>query len=262
MPEGHTIHRIAKDHRRDFVGQRLRVSSPQGRFANGAKKLDRRALEHIEAYGKHLFYHWHGGRIVHIHLGLYGKFRRHQAPPPEPRGAVRLRTVGDKYAFDLNGPNCCELVDDEARLRIVNRLGADPLRKDVDVDTALQRIRTSRAPIGSLLLNQSIIAGVGNVYRAEVLFALRIDPLRPGNALDPVEVDRIWEMLQRFLKIGVKYNKIITTDPQDVGKPPSRMRAEERLMIYKKQCCPECDGHVQAWALAARTIYACKRCQK
>ena len=101
-----------------------------------------------------------------------------------------------------------------------------------------------------------------NVYRAEVLFALRIDPLRPGNALDPVEVDRIWETLERFLKAGVKYNKIITADPQDVGKPPGRMNSEERLMIYKKRCCPECDGHVDAWSLGARTIYACKRCQK
>ena len=90
MPEGHTIHRLARDHRRDFVGQKLRVSSPQGRFTAEAKKLNGSVLNGVEAFGKHLFYEW-GRKVMHIHLGLYGKFRRHKLPVPEPRGAVRVR---------------------------------------------------------------------------------------------------------------------------------------------------------------------------
>ena len=105
MPEGHTIHRIAQDHRRDYAGQRVRTSSPQGRFSDGAGLLDRRKLKQVEAYGKHLFYEFTNDQRLHIHLGLYGKFRSHKNPPPEPRGAVRLRLVGQTKTFDLNGPH-------------------------------------------------------------------------------------------------------------------------------------------------------------
>ncbi|HVM14166.1 MAG TPA: DNA-formamidopyrimidine glycosylase family protein, partial [Egibacteraceae bacterium] len=61
MPEGHTIHRLARDHRRDLAGRRIAVSSPQGRFVAGARRLDGRTLLDVEAYGKHLFYRWEGG---------------------------------------------------------------------------------------------------------------------------------------------------------------------------------------------------------
>ncbi|MEM6798794.1 MAG: DNA-formamidopyrimidine glycosylase family protein, partial [Planctomycetota bacterium] len=172
MPEGHTIHRLARDQNRDIAGQTLRASSPQGRFTEGAAAINRRKLIHIEAHGKHLCYRFTGDRLVHIHLGLYGKFRRHTSPPPEPRGAVRLRVVGKEKAFDLNGPNCCELITPAEWDAIRDRLGEDPLRDDHDADLAWQRISRSRAPIGTLLLNQSVIAGVGNIYRSEVLYLL------------------------------------------------------------------------------------------
>jgi endonuclease-8 len=100
MPEGHMIHRVARDHNKRYAGQRLAVSSPQGRFTPSAKKLDGASLNRIKAYGKHLFYCWERNLVLHIHLGLYGKFRNHRLPPPDPRGAVRLRVVGESHAFD------------------------------------------------------------------------------------------------------------------------------------------------------------------
>ena len=72
MPEGHTIHRIAREHRSHFVGDDVRVSSPQGRFVD-AERLTGRALRAVEAYGKHLFYEFDGRRYVHVHLGLFGR---------------------------------------------------------------------------------------------------------------------------------------------------------------------------------------------
>jgi endonuclease-8 len=262
MPEGHTIHRLARDHRKRYVGQQLTVASPQGRFQAGARLLDGRYLEQVEAHGKHLFYRWDGPLVLHIHLGLYGRFRNHRNPPPEPRGAVRLRVVGDAHAFDLNGPTACEVLNVEDRDRLISRLGQDPLRKDSDPEIAWQRIHRSRAAIGTLLLDQSVIAGVGNVYRAEVLYALKMHPERPGNSLDRREFDQLWDLLQRLLKIGVKYNRIITADPTTVGKAAGRMPREERLLIYKKQDCGQCGRPVEAWKLAARTIYACSECQR
>lgn len=260
MPEGHTIHRIARDHQRLFMGQTLSVTSPQGRFQTGAKKLNRKCLQRIEAHGKHLFYEWENSTL-HVHLGLYGKFRKHRNPPPEPRGAVRLRVVGEHDAFDLNGPNRCELVTAKQRQAIQARLGPDPLRRDADPEQVWQRVSRSKAPIGTLLLNQSVLAGVGNVYRAEVLFILKIAPERPGNSLSREEFDALWETLVELMQYGVKYNRIITADPKTTGKTRGRMNQSQRLLIYKKQSCPECGSEVENWELGSRTIYSCTLCQ-
>ena len=133
MPEGHTIHRVAQDHQRIFAGQRLKVSSPQGRFSEGAKLLNGKTLKSVEAHGKHLCYRWSGGTLLHIHLGLYGKFRLHRLPLPEPRGQVRMavRVVGKEQAFDLNGPNTCRVITLEQWSAVQDRLGADPLREPI-----------------------------------------------------------------------------------------------------------------------------------
>lgn len=261
MPEGHTIHRLARDQRRDFVGQRLQVSSPQGRFAAGAKLLDGRILEGIDAYGKHLCYHWQGKRRLHIHLGLYGKYFRHRCPPPAPRGQVRLRAVGEKYCFDLNGPNQCELLSARDWEKLLDRLGPDPLRDDADADQAWRRIHKSQAAIGGLLLDQSVIAGVGNIYRSEVLYLEGIHPQRQGNSLSREEFDRVWARLVKLLQVGVRYNRIITADAKAIGKPPSRLNRQERLLIYKKDWCERCDTMIASWKLAARTVFACPQCQ-
>lgn len=261
MPEGHTIHRVARDHNRRFAGRQLQTSSPQGRFQFGAKKLDGRVLERVEAYGKHLFYWWEGDEVVHVHLGLYGKFRNHRSPPPEPRGAVRWRVTGDEYTFDLNGPTACEVINPSQRDRIVARLGQDPLRRDADPDKAWNKISRSKSAIGKLLLDQSVIAGVGNVYRAEVLHAYGVNPDRPGKDVSREEFDGIWSTLVTWLKIGVKYNRIITADPESAGKSLGRLKRDERLLIYKRVACPSCDAEVATWNCGARTIYACRMCQ-
>ena len=260
MPEGHTIHRLARDHRRQFSNRLLRVSSPQGRFRAGAKKLDRLVLTTVEAHGKHLFYRWENQSLLHVHLGLYGKFRSHRCPPPKPRGAVRLRIVGDIHAFDLNGPTICEIISSERVANLCRRLGPDPLRRDADPEQAWQRIRKSRASIGALLLDQSVISGVGNVYRAEVLFVNQIHPNRWGNSLSEQEFGAIWETLYQWLRIGVKYNRIITAHSKQRGKP-GRLNGAERLLVYKKVHCPACGAEIKSWKLGSRKIYACDFCQ-
>lgn len=262
MPEGHTIHRVARDHSRRFAGQPLDVASPQGRFRAGAKKLNGLALESVEAYGKHLFYRWESGRILHVHLGLYGRFRNHRCPPPEPRGAVRLRVIAAKHAFDLNGPTACELITPEDRDAIHDRLGQDPLRRDADPERAWDRIRRSRSAIGKLLLDQSVVAGVGNVYRAEVLHATCVHPDRPGRDLAREEFELLWKTLTAWLKIGVKYNRIITVDPESLEKPLGRLSRGEGLLIYKRPLCPNCKAETASWDCGARRIYACIYCQK
>ena len=271
MPEGHTIHRVARDHGKLFVGERLVASSPQGRFAEEAEGLSGRRLARVDAVGKHLFYEWapkrRGGEpdIVHVHLGLYGKFRLHKTRRdgawPEPRGAVRLRVEGEAAAFDLNGPNRCELLDRAGRQAHFERLGPDPLRDDADPERAWRRIHRSKAAIGTLLMNQEVIAGVGNIYRSEVLHLLSIHPERAGKDVDRDEFDAIWNKLVELMRVGVKLNRIVISDPADVGKPRGRMTRDERLRIYKKELCPDCGTAVSEWQLGGRKAFACESCQ-
>lgn len=261
MPEGHTIHHAARLHQRQFAGQALAVSSPQGRFRRGARTLHRRQLEKVEAHGKHLFYHWEGGRILHVHLGIYGRFRRHKSPPPPPKGAVRVRLVGADRTLDLHGPTACEIISLDDRRAFADRLGPDPLRADAQPDRAWERIAKSRAAIGTLLLDQSVIAGIGNVYRAELLYALRLHPQRAGRSLSAADFDELWGTLCRWMKIGARGNRIITVEPDDAARPRSRLRTAERLAIYKREHCLRCDRPVESWPLGGRTIYACTSCQ-
>ncbi|MFK7738488.1 MAG: Fpg/Nei family DNA glycosylase [Pirellulaceae bacterium] len=259
MPEGHTVHRIARDHHKWFAGRELAVLSPQGRFEEGAEHLSGRKLTRVEAFGKHLIYQF-GRERLHIHLGLYGKFRLHRTPPPEPRGAVRVRMIGQERAFDLNGPNACHLLTKSEFEALRNRIGPDPLREDADPSVAWDRIRQSPTAIGALLLNQSVISGLGNIYRAEILHILGIHPDRPGKEIVHEEFDQIWQLSVDLLQIGVKYNRIITAI-DSATTALSKMKSGERLLIYKKPTCPRCEADVYYWDVGNRRVYACDSCQ-
>lgn len=261
MPEGHTIHRIARDHQKWFAGQKLIVDSPQGRFSDEARRLNGKRLVEVSAHGKHLFYHWNSKLITHIHLGLYGKFRHHKNPPPQPRGAVRLRMIGQTKSFDLNGPNCCQLMDNKEYQQVRARLGQDPLRSDADPDVLWNKMQKSRSAIGAVLLNQSVISGVGNVYRAEILYLLRLDPQLPANQVSRDTFDELWQLTKDLLEIGVQHNRIITAGFNEKGRVPKSLRSSERLNIYKHSHCRQCETAVSVFPLANRKMYACSVCQ-
>ncbi len=217
MPEGHTLHRLARLHQRRFGRAPVMVSSPQGRFADGAAAVNGRILKKASAWGKHLFHHYEGGRVVHVHLGLYGTFTEVPIPMPLPVGQVRMRMIGAEFGTDLRGPTVCEVIDEPEIADIVARLGPDPLRRDADGALAWARIRKSRRAIGALLMDQTVIAGVGNVYRNELLYRHRIDPYRPGVHIDEGEFDAMWTDLVELMKVGFRRGKIIVVRAR--GRP-------------------------------------------
>ncbi|WP_420345523.1 Fpg/Nei family DNA glycosylase [Pelagibius sp.] len=257
MPEGHTIHRAARDHRRVLAGRVLAVSSPQGRFAEGAGRIDGKRCLSVEAYGKHLLYGFEGGETLHIHLGLFGRFRVARLPSAEPRGAVRVRLVGATHVVDVNGPNTCRLLDEPERLALVARIGPDVLRSDADPDRAFARISGSRAAIGRLIMDQSVMAGIGNIYRSEILWRQAVHPETPGRAIDRETFDRIWQDAKALLAIGVKRNAIVTVD----GAPASRTRYGERVNIFGKDSCPACLGEIRRFEMDGRRAFVCEQCQ-
>ena len=261
MPEGHTIHRLARDLQRTLSGAPVRVWSPQGRFADGAALLDGASLVRADAWGKYLFCDFGVGSVLHVHLGLIGKFRRKPAPAPHPVGQIRLRLEGDRATWDLSGPTRCELITPEEQALIVSKIGADPLRRTPDVAAARAKFARSSRPVGAYLLDQSVIAGIGNVYRAEVLFLCGIHPARASSSLSDDEFDELWNRTGDLLRLGVRMGRIVTTDPAEVGRPRSRMRSEDRLYVYHRDRCRRCGTELGVLELGGRPIWFCPTCQ-
>ena len=257
MPEGHTIHRAARDQRKMLAGKKLDVSSPQGRFLEGAEALDGNTCIGIEAYGKHLFYQFSHGSALHIHLGLFGKFHTAKTPAGEPRGAVRVRLRSPTHVVDINGPNTCEVLDAADMTALLARIGPDVLRADADKERAWQRIHKSRAAFGQLLMDQSVMAGVGNIYRTELLWRARIHPLTPGSQVGRAAFDAVWADAAHLLQIGVANNAIITVDNAAI----SSSKYGERVNIFGKAACPHCSGQIEKFQLAARRAFICQACQ-
>lgn len=260
MPEGHTIHRRARDHTGWLEGGPLAVASPQGRFAEGAAHLDGAMLLRAHAVGKHLLYEFDRG-WVHVHLGLFGRFRSHNPPAPEPRGTVRLRMRGPRKVVDLIGPTDCSLWDSIQVEALRHRLGPDPLDPFADPERMWTRIGRSRRTLGGLLMDQSVIAGIGNVYRAELLFRAGLSPFLPGKAVPRPALEALWEDASNLLSIGVRYDRIITMDPAEVDKPLYRLRRGERVYVYKRRHCARCEAPVARETLESRTVYWCPDCQ-
>jgi endonuclease-8 len=271
VPEGHTLHRLADGLRERFAGRAVRVSSPQGRFADAAALLDGTRLIDAQAWGKQLFIEFEGGRFVQVHLGLIGSFDLFDGAPPPPRGQVRLRisVTGDARSSygDLRGATICSLLTAEQRRAVVDRLGPDPLRDDADWTAAWVRITRSRKPIGALLMDQAVLAGVGNVYRAELLFRHRMHPHRPGNTLRRGQFEAMWDDLVALMREGVRTGRIDTVrhdhTPEAMGRDPRVDDHGGEVYVYRRhgQPCLVCGAKVRTEVLEGRNLFWCPRCQ-
>lgn len=273
MPEGHTLRKLADDLAAAFAGRTVRVSSPQGRFAADAEQLDGARLLGADSAGKHLFVELEGERFVHVHLGLIGTFAVHAGVEdvPDPVGQVRLRLVAGEpgplsYA-DLRGAIVCDLIGAERRAEVLGRLGPDPLRADADPDLAWRRISRSPRAIGDLLMDQKVVAGVGNVYRAEVLFRHRIHPLRPGSTLRVGQWRAMWADLVELMAEGVRTGRIDTVRPEHtpevMGRAPRRDDHGGEVYVYRRTSMPclVCGSAVRTAELAGRNSFWCPKCQ-
>jgi len=261
MPEGHTIHRLAREHTAHFAGAPVSLSSPQGRFRAAAEVLDGITLRRVDAYGKHLFYRFDGDRVVHVHLGLYGKWWPFTPPAPPTTHQVRLRIDDGAHGADLTGPTTCELLTTEGAAGVTARLGPDPLRRDADPDRAWSRLARRRGPIGVAIMDQAVVAGVGNVYRAEALFVNGIHPEQPGSSLTRDQWDALWSTLVRMLRQGVTDGRIVTVDPDELGVARRAIPTAEGRYVYKREACIRCGNAIRRWDLAGRWAYACPVCQ-
>ncbi|MFL4476458.1 Fpg/Nei family DNA glycosylase [Paeniglutamicibacter sp. MACA_103] len=313
MPEGHSVHRLARQFDDVFGGQVLAVSSPQGRFAPAAGLIDAQRLITSEAHGKQLFLGFENDLVLRVHLGLYGAWSfggdEHfsgassiGAPrkvgeselgpdgeagpytgPPEPVGQVRARLVSAHGWADLRGPSACEVLTPEQARAVRAKLGPDPLvaaagefnlakgrgsaaaneaaaravRKDF-----VARLARKRTPIGTTLMDQGVLAGVGNIYRAETLFRTRIDPFLPSCELSARKAGMLWDDIASIMADGVRDGKIITTlsEHRDAEGP---LWPDNAYYTYQRQGrgCRRCSAAISLAEVAGRKLYWCPGCQ-
>ncbi len=303
MPEGHTVHRIARLFDGLFAGQSITASSPQGRFNEGAALISGRTVNTVNALGKQLFIALDNDLVVRVHLGIYGAWdvatleggraragsasteslgaprvsttriaeaertRAEDEPfPPAPIGAVRLRMETDRVVADLRGPTACEVLTPEEALRVRGTLGPDPLvhQGELGLGEFVSRLARTKRPIGIALMDQSVVAGIGNVYRAEILFRHSLDPYRPAQSVPgDVAVD-LWRDWSVLLEDGVKTGVMLTRSDLDAAGRARALRSKaERYFVYQRhgQPCRVCGTTVSMDLMAARKLYYCQACQ-
>jgi formamidopyrimidine-DNA glycosylase len=266
VPEGHHLHRLALDLTEAFGGRVVSVTSPQGRFAESAAELDQTLLIEATAHGKHLFCEFDDDRVLHIHLGLIGKLDL--GPPDPPRGEVRVRIATTQTAADLRGPQLCVISTPAEIAAQLAELGPDPLRTDADPEVAWRRIQRASRPVAALLMDQTIVSGVGNVYRAEVLFRNRINPHRPGRQLSRRAWLEIWSDLAELMPLGVRDDRIDTVRPEHTPEAMGRLPRTDahggEVYVYRRagMACLVCGSKVRTELLGGRNLFWCGRCQR
>lgn len=328
MPEGHSVHRIARQFDRNIVGRAVAASSPQGRFAEGASVIDGREAVEVRAVGKQMFLRFDADVWLRVHLGMYGAWdfagevavdatiasangrmgqtnqrgtavdeaildaagensltsigapRRARVRmseqttglaeqdewPPAVVGQVRLRLLTDTTCADLRGPTACQLQTPDEVAATIAKLGPDPLVDDVTEgeERFVATVRRKPTAIGLLLMDQAVVSGIGNVYRAEILFRARQSPHTPGRDVPDEVVREMWRDWVRLLSIGVETGQMMTMDDLD---PEAYRRAmahrDDRHWVYHRAGlpCRVCGTTVLVEEAAGRKLYWCPRCQ-
>ncbi|MEV7662157.1 DNA-formamidopyrimidine glycosylase family protein [Paenarthrobacter sp. NPDC089316] len=294
MPEGHSVHRLARQFQDVFGGQRLEVSSPQGRFLAGARLLTGHTMVEATAHGKQSFLRFDHGLFLHVHLGLYGAWsfggdstftgassigapRRIgekeigadqedglYAGPPAPVGAVRVRLVSDHGWADLRGATTCAAITAAEADAVLDRLGPDPLHNRIgDREEFIRRLRRRKTAVGLLMMDQSVLAGVGNIYRAEVLFRQAVDPWTPGSGIDTETAGRLWDDTVATMSDGVRDGRIVTTPPSLWSGGAALASDADAHFVYKREGlpCRACGTLVGVTEVGARKLYWCPGCQ-
>ncbi|EOD14820.1 putative formamidopyrimidine-DNA glycosylase [Emiliania huxleyi CCMP1516] len=262
MVEGHSVHRIATQHTRRLCGRSYKASSPNGRFAEGARLINGRSFSRIEAVGKNLFAFFAAAGqpdvVMHVHFGMSGRWSVEDAAKAAPaKDTTRLQLEGHGIVSSLSAMTVqhggVEMFEKKRA-----ELGEDPIRADADAEALWERVSRSKKTIGLLLMDQGFFAGVGNIYRAEILFVASVHPNTPGKALSRAEFDRVWAASVKLMRRGYEEGSILTVDKAEalaLGRPGLRR------WIYNSAKCGRCNGRVASWDVAGRTCYACAACQ-
>ncbi|CAM6095791.1 unnamed protein product [Calypogeia fissa] len=286
MVEGPLVHRFAVIHRLLLLEKAFAATSPSGRFAEGASAINGRYISLIEAHGKNIFYFFTSQKlekavlanlpedvvVVHIHFGMTGSFPIFLLPGPEPKAKTRLRLQNEEAKIDAHlTASVCAHGDLEFYRKTIGKLGPDPLRAEADKELVWEKLQKTRKTFGAILMDQSLVAGIGNIYRSEILFASGLHPDQRASTLSRGDFEDLWEQSKRLFRLGLGVSLVPAPaeSPKGVvgrGKPDGftywgSFPTEGQFYAYRQSICAVCGGPIRTWPSAGRSVYACEACQ-
>lgn len=184
--------------------------------------------------------------------------------PPPPIGAVRVRLLTDATCADLRGPTACDVLTPEEVQAVIDKLGPDPLLDSGQAaeDRFVATVLRKPTPICLLLMDQSVVAGIGNVYRAELLFRARLNPHIPGRELPEQTVRDLWRDWSRLLAIGVQTGQMMTMDGlSPEGYDRAMASRSDRHWVYHRtgEPCRVCGTPIVMETIGGRKLYWCPK---
>jgi endonuclease-8 len=190
--------------------------------------------------------------------------------PPEPVGQVRVRLLTDTAVADLRGPTACEVLDAAQVDAVIAKAGPDPLlettakARKLAEERFVAAIRKKPTPIGLLLMDQSVVSGIGNVYRAELLFRARLNPHTPGKLVPEDTVRALWKDWTKLLTIGVETGQMMTMDRLSKADYQKALaKRDDRHWVYKREGlpCRICGTNIVMEIMGGRKLYWCPKDQ-
>jgi len=274
MPEGDTIFRAARTLHRALAGQRIvRFESmfPHLTRVHDDAPVTGRTVEGVRAVGKHMMMDFSGDLVLRTHMRMNGSW--HIYRPGEawqrPRHAMRIVIATEDFVavgFDIP---VAEMIAqrDVKRHRELQRLGPDLLGEHFDIDEATRRIRErGSSEIADVLLNQRVLAGIGNVYKSEVLLACGVSPFAAVCDVTDAEVACLVATARKFLRANVSDGLAPMTTYTGFRRTTGRSDPRERLWVYGRagEPCRKCATPVdiRAQGRDARLTYWCSNCQR
>lgn len=260
MVEGHSVHRVASRFFKKFVGSVFVATSPNGRFTEGAAAINRKKFTKIEAVGKNLFAFFGKNRVVHIHFGMSGRWAIFSnKDTPEHKSTTRLVLTNRRLGLTAHlSAMTVKFGNEDMYKRLRSKLGEDPLNSAADHEALRMRVQASKKSISRLLMDQSYFAGVGNIYRAEILFCARINPGIIGSDITDEEFNRIWKTSVKLMQTGFQTGRI-TSLTKSVAKTLGDVN--RRRYVYNQTNCIVCKSRISSWKENSRTVWACLECQ-
>jgi endonuclease-8 len=261
VPEGDTILRTAENLGRWLLGRTVTAASSRISGVD-LSPIVGTEVEHVGAKGKHLLIRFSSGHVLHSHMRMTGSWHVYPAGDRWRLPGWQARAViesGERTAVCFNAPVIELLLPGADAVHAgLSALGPDVLSEEFDIGEVVQRAR-QRPPAttaGELLLDQRVVAGIGNIYRCEALFAARIDPWTPIGELDDAALERAVRAAARLMRRNVRAG---TTMDRQFGAGPGRPSVYQRA----GRPCPACGAEIQRARLGAqpRSVYWCPVCQ-
>jgi formamidopyrimidine-DNA glycosylase len=219
-------------------------------------------IKEIGRRGKYIIIYLDNDLKLVVHLRMTGKLI-YETDPAKLSSHARAEIIfvdNSKLIFDdVRTFGKIEVLSEAAEVAAIERLGAEPLSADFDAEYLAAKVSRRQAPIKNVLLDQAVIAGIGNIYAAEILFRVGLNPTKPAADLSRSDLQKIVQQTKQVLAEAIRHNGTTISDYRSVEDKTGEF--QNFLNVYGKEFC-HCGAKIKRIKQAGRTTFYCEKCQK